>query len=43
MILVNRESQIQEFELPIVSVQQIPSGCAVCTRAPHVLSQSVEG
>lgn len=43
MILVHGESQIQQFKLAIVSVQQVSPGCAVLARASHILPQAVQG
>lgn len=37
MILIDRKPQIQQFQLSVVSIQQVPSSRAVFPCAPHVL------
>ena len=43
MVLIDGESQIQQFELAIISVQQIAACSAIFARTSHVLPQAVEG
>ena len=43
MILVHGESQVQQLELSIISIQKISSRSTVCACAPHVLAQAIEG
>jgi hypothetical protein len=42
VVLVHRESQIEQFELAIVSVQQVSARGAVLAGASHVLAQPVK-
>jgi hypothetical protein len=43
VLLVNGEAQVQQLELAVVAVQQVPARGAVLSGAPHVLAQAVEG
>lgn len=43
MLLVDRKAQVEQLQLAIVPVQQIPPGGAVFASAPHVLPQPIEG
>ena len=42
MLLINREAQVQQLELAIVSVEQVSPGRAVLAGTPHVLPEAVE-
>jgi hypothetical protein len=42
MILIDGESEIQELQLAVVPVQQIPARRAIFSRAPHVLAQAIQ-
>lgn len=42
MILINRKPQIQQLQLSVISVQQIPPRGRICTRTSHVLPQSMQ-
>lgn len=41
MVLIHRESKIQELELAIISVEKVPPSGAVLPSASHVLSKTV--
>ena len=43
MVLIDGKSQVQELQLAVVAVEQVSAGGAVLARAPHVLSQAVQG
>jgi hypothetical protein len=43
VVLVDGKAQIQQLQLAVVSVQQVPARSAVLARAAHVLAQAVEG
>ena len=43
MLLVDREAQVQQLELAVVPVQEIPACGAVLPSSAHVLPQAVEG
>jgi len=43
VVLVDGESQVEQFQLSVVSVQQIPTSRAILARASHVLAQPVQG
>ena len=42
MILIDGKPQVQQFELSVVSVQQIPSSSTVLPSTPHVLAQPMQ-
>ena len=43
MLLVHGESQVQQLQLAVVPVEEIPAGGTVLARTSHVLAQSAEG
>lgn len=43
VLLVDGEAQVEQLQLAIVSVQQVPSGGAVPACTPHVLPEAVQG
>lgn len=43
MVLVDGEPQVQQLQLPVVSIEEVAAGGAVLARAPHVLAQPIEG
>lgn len=43
VLLVDGKAQVEQLQLAIIPVQQIPPGGAVFASAPHVLSQPIEG
>lgn len=42
VVLINRESQIQQLQLTIVPIQQVAPGSTILPSPSHVLSQTVE-
>jgi predicted lipid carrier protein YhbT len=42
MVLVHRESQVQQFQLSVISVKQIPSSSTILACPAHVLPQPVQ-
>lgn len=43
VLLINREAQVEQFQLAIVSVEKVPSGSAVLACTSHVLPEAVQG
>ena len=43
VILIDGKPQVQQLQLTVVSIQQIPAGGAVLAGTPHVLTESVQG
>ena len=43
VILVNRESEVQQLQLSVVTIQQVTTGSAILPSASHVLPKAVEG
>lgn len=43
VVLVDGEPEVEELQLAIVAIQQVPPRGAVLARAPHVLTQAVQG
>lgn len=42
MILIDRESQIQQLQLAIIPIQQVAPGSTILPSTSHILSQAVE-
>lgn len=42
VVLIHRKPQVEQFQLSIISVQQVPSRSAVLPGAPHVLPQPIQ-
>lgn len=43
MVLINGKPEIQQFQLAIISIQQVASSSAILACASHILAQPVEG
>jgi len=43
MVLIDREAQVQQLQLTVVAVEQVPSSSRVLAGASHVLAQTVQG
>lgn len=43
MLLVNREAQVEQLQLAVVSVEEVPSGSAVLACTSHVLPEAIQG
>jgi len=43
VVLIHRESEVQELKLAVISVEKVPPSGAVLPSASHILSKSVQG
>lgn len=43
MLFVDGESQVEQLELSVVTIEEIPAGSAVLSGPAHVLAEAVEG
>lgn len=43
MLLVDGEAQVEQLELTVVSIEEVPASSAVLACTPHILPEAVQG